>query len=181
MAARPKSSSSGSVKKWSWSPTMVESIIDSLKQYKSLCEFNATDFNADKVKLHEKVRQMMAGKYASKNYFGPVEKTVAEKPVKEMSKEEYKAYKAVHDKKAEMIRKGYNRTKEKVKNIRQDYSKAVVSGTRSGSGKIVIEHYDDLATIWGGSPSTEPLAFGVETVSSWLGQMGQLFSHINAR
>ena len=30
MAARPKSSSSASVKKWSWSPTMVESIIDSL-------------------------------------------------------------------------------------------------------------------------------------------------------
>ena len=86
---------------------------------------------------------MMAGKYASENYFGPVEKTVAEKPVKEMSKEEYKAYKAVHDKEAEMIRKGYNRIKEKVKNIRQDYSKAVVSGTRSGSGKIVIEHYDD--------------------------------------
>ena len=72
MAARPKSSSSGSVKKWSWSPTMVESIIDSLKEYKSLCEFNATDFNADKVKLYEKVRQMMAGKYASENYFGPV-------------------------------------------------------------------------------------------------------------
>ena len=59
------SSSSGSVTKRSWSPTMVESIIDSLKEYKSLCEFNATDVNADKVKLYEKVRQMMAGKYAS--------------------------------------------------------------------------------------------------------------------
>ena len=93
---------------------MVESIIDSVKEYKSLCEFNATDFNADKVKLYEKVRQMMAGKFASENYFGPVEKTVAEKPVKEMSKEEHKAYRAVHDKAAEMIRKGYNRIKEKV-------------------------------------------------------------------
>lgn len=117
---------------------MVESIIDSLKEYKGLCEFNATNFNADKVKLYEKVRQMMAGKYAREKYFGPVEKTVAEKPVKEMSKEEYKAYKVVHDKEAEMIKKGCNRIKEKVKNIRQDYSKAVVSGTRSGSGKI---HY----------------------------------------
>ena len=52
MVARPKSSSSGSVKKWSWRPTMVESIIDSLKEYKSLCEFNATDFTADKVELY---------------------------------------------------------------------------------------------------------------------------------
>ena len=104
---------------------MVQSIIDSLKEYKSLCGFNATDFNADKIKLYEKVQQMMARKYASENYFGPVEKTVAEKPVKEMSKEEYEAYKAVHDKEAEMIKS--------------------------------------------------------ETVSSWLGQRGQPFSHINAR
>ena len=51
MAARP----SRSAKKWSWSPTMVESIIDSLKEYKSMCEFNVTDFNADKVKLYKKV------------------------------------------------------------------------------------------------------------------------------
>ena len=116
---------------------------------------------------------MMAGKYASENYFGPVEETVAEKPVKEMSKEEYKAYKAVHDKEAEMIRKGYNRIKEKVKNIRQDYSKAFVSGTRSGSGKIVIEHYDDLATIWGGSPSTEPLAFGVDSTGTLFSQVSE--------
>ena len=86
---------------------MLESIIDSLKEYKSLCEFNATDFTADKVKLYEKVRQMMARRYASENCFVPVEKTVAEKPVKEMSK--------------------------------------------------------------------------TETVSSWLAQRGQLFSHINAR
>ena len=100
---------------------MFESIIDSLKEYKSLYEFNA-----DKVKLFEKVQQMMARKYASENYFGPVEKTVPEKPVKEMSNwEEYKAYKAVRDKEAEMIK--------------------------------------------------------TETVSSWLGQRGQPFSHINAR
>ena len=152
---------------------MAESIIDSLKEYKSLCEFNASDFNADKVKLYEKVRQTMARKYASENYFGPVEKTVAEKPVKEMSKEECKAYKAVHDEEAEMIRKGYNRMKEKVKNIRQDYSKAVVTGTRSGSGKIVIEHYDDLATIWGGSPSTEPPAFGVDSTGTLSSQVSE--------
>ena len=56
----------------------------------------------------EKVRQM-AAKYANENYFGPVEKAVPEKPVKEMSKE---AYKAIHDKEAEMIRKGYNHIKE---------------------------------------------------------------------
>ena len=98
---------------------MVESTIDSLKEYKSLCKFNATDFKVDKLKLYEKVRQLMAGKYVRETYFGSVEKTVTEKPVKEMSKEEYE--------------------------------------------RIVIEHYDDLATIWGGSLSTESLAFGVDS------------------
>ena len=74
-----------------------------------------------------------------------------EKPELEVSKEEYKvckAYKAVHDKEAEMIKKGYNRIK--VRSIRQDYLKAVVSGTWSGSRKVVTEHYDDSATIWEG-------------------------------
>lgn len=90
-----------------------------------------------------------------------------------MSKEEYKAYKAIHDKEAEMIRKDCNRIKEKVKNIRQDNSKAVVSGTRSGSGKIVIERYDDLATIWGGSPLTEPLEFGVDNTGTFSSQVSE--------
>lgn len=39
----------------------------------------------------------MATKYGSENYFGPVKKTVPEKPLKDMSKEEYKAYNAIHD------------------------------------------------------------------------------------
>ena len=52
---------------------------------------------------------------------------------------------------------------EKVKEIRQSFSKAVhvVSGSRSGSGKIVYEFYDKLITFWGGSAGTEPLSYGV--------------------
>ena len=67
------------------------------------------------MKLYEKVQQMMAAKYATENYFGPVQKTDAEKHVNEMSKEGYEAYNAIHDKEVEMIRKGYNRRKEKSK------------------------------------------------------------------
>ena len=67
------------------------------------------------------------------------------------------------DKDKGMIRVGYNRIKEKLKSIRQDYSKAVVAGTRSGSGKIVIQYFDDLVLIWGGSPATEPLPCGVDS------------------
>jgi hypothetical protein len=63
----------------------------------------------------------------------------------------------------DMIKKGYNRVQEKLKEIRQNFSKAVTTGSRSGSGKIVLEHYDQLVQIWGGSPATKPLAFGTST------------------
>ena len=64
-----------------------------------------------------------------------------------------------------MIRKGHVRIEEKIKDIRQNFSKAVVAGTRSGSGKIVFERYDKLVQIWGGSASTEPLSFEVDVDS----------------
>ena len=51
---------------------------------------------------------------------------------------------------------------EKIKELRQGFSNAVISGTRSGSGKLVMEFYDTMVQIWGGSPATEPLPFGVQ-------------------
>ena len=63
------------------------------------------------------------------------------------------------------ITKGSNRTVENVKVIRQSFWKAVVSGTRSGCGKIVFEFYEKLVTIWSGSANTEPLPFGVSSES----------------
>ena len=42
----------------------------------------------------------------------------------------------------------------KVKEVRQDYRKAVASGRRSGCGKLICENWDTLKTLWGGSPAT---------------------------
>ena len=46
--------------------------------------------------------------------------------------------------------------------MRQDYRNAVNKGTRSGSGKVVKDDYDLLTDIWGGSPSTTSLSFGID-------------------
>jgi hypothetical protein len=43
--------------------------------------------------------------------------------------------------------------------------KAIIAGKRSGSGKLVYDHYDTLKEIWGGSPNTEPLSTGVDSSS----------------
>jgi hypothetical protein len=40
-----------------------------------------------------------------------------------------------------------------------------MTGRKSGNGKIVLEFYDDLSMLWGGSPSTEPLPFGLDSES----------------
>ena len=61
----------------------------------------------------------------------------------------------------ELILKGKSRIQEKTKEIRQSFSKAVVSGSRSESGKLVFEHYEKLVSICGGSPNIEPLSFGI--------------------
>ena len=52
---------------------------------------------------------------------------------------------------------------EKIKELRQKFSHAVTTGSRSGPGKLVMEFYDVMVKIWRGSPSTEPLSFGVQS------------------
>eukprot|EP00794_Sanderia_malayensis_P020754 gene20754-22780_t len=57
----------------------------------------------------------------------------------------------------------YDVIREDKARIYKDEPKAVTSGQRSGSGKIVLEFYDQLVQLWGGSPATEPLPSGVST------------------
>ena len=56
--------------------------------------------------------------------------------------------------------KGKSRTQQKLKEIKQSFSKAVVSCSRSRSGKLVFEHYEKLVSICCGSANIEPLSFG---------------------
>ena len=51
------------------------------------------------------------------------------------------------------------------RDLRQNFSKAVVAGIKNGSRKIVPQHCNKLVQIWGGSASTEPLSFEVYTDS----------------
>ncbi len=65
-----------------------------------------------------------------------------------------------------LMKRGYTRVQDKLKEIRQKFSEAVASGRRSGSGKIILESYDQLAQIWGGSPATEPLSSVLEILTA---------------
>ena len=126
-------------------------------------EYNNSDFSADKVKQYEAVRQAMAKICIDKpSFLGPIHMTPLDMANEDDHEEKARVLKQKKEDK-DMIKRGYNRVEEKLKEIRQSFSKAVTTGSRSGSGKLVLEHYDQLVQIWGGSPATEPLTFGTST------------------
>ena len=153
---------SASAKKFSWTSELVENLIKSLSNFKTRMEFMNKDFNGDKPRQYEEVRKEMARIYCSIDIkmFGPETVTIGPCEVDVNGREE--AMELIKEEQ-QLIKRGYNRVMEKIKKIRQNFSSAVISGRRSGSGKVVMEHYDDLVAIFGGSPSTEPLEFGCKT------------------
>lgn len=131
-----------------------------VREYKSTCDFQGVDFEADLQSLYTEVRRCMASLYPDD--FGTPSLTETETSIKDIDKEEYEIFKSQNDEEKLAIKKGNDRVKEKIKNIRQDYRNAVNKGSRSGSGKIVKENFDLLNEIWGGSPATSTIPFGID-------------------
>ena len=75
-----------------------------------------------------------------------------------MGSEEYESYRKRIEEEKQKIKLGYQRVKEKVKNVRQDYRNAVNKGTRSGRGKVVQDNYDLLTDLL---TSRTSLSFGM--------------------
>ena len=152
-------SSEKKARKFSWAPETIEALLKYTKEYKTKCEFSGVDFEADLQSLYTELRRCMANE--NPEDFGPVELTVITE-VKDMETAEYSAFRKTIDDEKARVRKGYERIKEKLKTLRQDYRNAVNRGTRSGSGKLVQDNYDLLTEIWGGSPATTSLSFGID-------------------
>ena len=100
------------------------------------------------------------------SFFGPINDPILPDDFQELPKKDQVKIKKELKSKKECIKKGKNRIMEKTKEIRQSFSKAVISGSRSGSGKVVFEHYDSLVKIWGGSANSRPLPFGISSSSN---------------
>ena len=121
-------------------------------------------FEGDKPMQYKEIRLARGRKDNEDNsMFGPLCVDQLPDGFNEMPQEEKDMAKEVIKVSKELIAKGTKRVMEKVKEIRQAFSKAVISGKRSGSGKIVFEFYDKLVQLWGGSANVTPLAFGVGT------------------
>lgn len=151
-------------KKWSWSAELVEKLLRYCKEFKTQCEYRGIDFEADLQSMYTEIRLCMSTEDSAE--FGPKDAGESVKNLKDMDEDEQELFMKARDAAKKNIRKGYERVKEKIKSIRQDYRTAVNKGTRSGSGKIIQENYDLLTDIWGGSPATTALPFGVDGVEN---------------
>lgn len=91
----------------------------------------------------------MARIYADKvSLFGPATSKALPDNFAILSKyKQNKANSRVKESK-DLITKGQKRVMEEVKEIRQNFSKAVLSASRGGSEKIVYEFYDKLIVLW---------------------------------
>ena len=66
------------------------------------------------------------------------------------------------------VKISYNRVLEKVKDIRWKFSSGLINGTRSGSGKIVLKHFDLLKQIFGDAPSATKIPASLNQIDRGL-------------
>ena len=143
-------------KKWKWTDAMVKDLLTFIKEFKSKKEFDGLDFEGDLVVFYGEIRKIMSINFDDSD-FGLVTVSECPKPLQGMSDKELKEFNVMVKLEKSAIKKRYDRVKEKVKALRQDYRTAVNTGTRSGSGKIVRDNWDDLTEISAGSPATESI------------------------
>ncbi len=140
---------------------MVHNLLTCLAAYKAKMEFEGLDLDGDRPSQYREVRKEMSKIYAEDGTFGPIEISISPTPLSELSTEDKEKFNKKKQEEIASLKKGHLRIVEKLKEIRQNFSKAVTAGTRSGSGKFVYEFYEILVGIWGGSATTEPLAYGI--------------------
>ena len=134
-------------------------LIESLQAHKISCDYNGVLMDGDWIKQYSEIRKMMASQFS--NLFGPV--FITEGQDDALDADELKALKAKQQAEKKLIATGYQKCKEKIKKMRQDFNAKQNQLTRSGSGKVVDENYEALKLVWGGSPSADRISESVCT------------------
>ena len=124
-------------KRFQWNKgDKIENRILCLANFKAKMEYNNSDFNADKVKQYEAAGEAMSRIYEDEpTFFGP--SIITPLPVRSVQEKIAEIQQRQKIDK-ELIKKGYSRVQEKLKEIRKNLANAVTTGSRSGSRKIVL-------------------------------------------
>lgn len=157
----------GKAKRWRWTDDMADALINCLAEIKAEKAFQGKDFESDLVMLYKQVREKMALDFNCEN-FGPVALTEPLENIEDMDDQLKETFKNQIASEKKEMKLGYERIKEKIKDIRQEYRKAVSpsGGRRSGSGRLICENWDILKTLWGGSPAVVHLDNSICSLTS---------------
>ena len=136
---------------------MIETLIENIISFKSDMTYQGLDFQVDLVAFYEGVRSKMGQMFPVED-FGPSEIKSLDTDL--MAEKDLVIYKRRIDRLEKHKKDGYGRVKAKIKELRTGYKDAIDRGTRSGSGRLVYDHYDKLHEIWRGCPSVKPLGYG---------------------
>lgn len=112
-ATNPPEPSAKKAKKWAWTAEAVELLLNYIKEYKSKCEFNGVDFEADLLSMYTEVRRCLAVDFP--NDFGPEFCHDPGKDLKDMDNEGYESYRKRLEDEKQKLRLGYQRIKESEK------------------------------------------------------------------
>ena len=91
----------------------IENLIQCLANYKSQMDYQNIDFNGDKVKQYDAVKEAMAHIYEEPSFFGPL--FITKTPDKEVDQEERDAGEKQRKIDKDLIEKGYTRIQEKIR------------------------------------------------------------------
>ena len=149
--------------RWKWDNTKTERILEVFKAYKRQKLGEGVEWDSDKVVLFEHARSALAEQWPED--FGKSEPSTPEKPVEEMSKEEYQKHVENLKAEKELIALGYRRVSNRFKTMKKNYTQDCQNDLRSGSGQLTAQFWHSCHELWGGSAATKPLDFGESSMS----------------
>ena len=94
----------------------MEILLKYIKEFRTKCEFNGVEFEADLSKIHTEIRRCMAVDFPED--FGPEIIHAPGKELQDMNSEECEFYRKELEEQKRQIQNGYQRIKEKVSLIR---------------------------------------------------------------
>ena len=122
---------------------MVENLIQSINLLKLIRRLKSLDFDTYKEEKYSALRNKMAAISCNdETFFGLNEPPIWPENFGQLWQEDQVTVKSKIKIQEELTVKGKSRMQEKTKETRLSFSKAAVLGLRSGTGKLVFEHYE---------------------------------------
>ena len=126
-----------------WTQDLLRSLVSCMEKYKTLCNYECSDFDGDLIDQYRQIPNMLASQYDMTN-FGPV---TAIQQTEDITNEDWQNYNTEVKSDNALIRRGHTTVRNKkfskvieILSLRHNFPDGVTQSSRSGSGKIIEEH-----------------------------------------